>query len=175
MIKRFIYIILLLFTGSYAMRAQNYTEYEIKAAFVCNFAKFSEWPDAKFKTDTSSIVLGLIGDEPFGESLYRIAKNVQVNNRKLLVRKIENLSQLSEIHILYIGKVDAPTLLNYVNLSPKHSVLTISELKGFCQMGGIINFSKEKVKYGFEISDKQAQRSKIIISAKLLKLATIID
>lgn len=169
------FILICLFLGKTSLLAQSYSEAEIKAAFVCNFAKFSQWPSTKFKTDTSSIIIGLVGEEPFGEIIYKIAKSAQVNDRKILVKKIENLSQLSEIHLLYIGKVDAATLTNFLGLSPKNSVLTISELKNFCQMGGIINFSKDKAKYGFEINDKIAQKSKITISAKLLKLATVIE
>ncbi|MCX5637000.1 MAG: YfiR family protein, partial [Planctomycetota bacterium] len=54
------------------------------------------------------------------------------------------------------------------NTSP---VLTISEMEGFIEKGGMINFITEESKVRFEINDSAAKKSGLQISSKLLSLA----
>ncbi|MCI5055728.1 MAG: YfiR family protein [Flavobacteriales bacterium] len=156
--------------------AQSYTEREIKAAFICNFAKFVEWPSSRFATDTSAIIIGILGPDPFGPVIERIANNANVGFRKVRVVHYERSKEALDAHIVYLGGLTSPYSISQgVQPFAYKNVLTIGEAKGFCQKGGIINFTGEDVKYGFEINAKAAQRSGLKISAKLLKLAKIVE
>lgn len=153
---------------------QSYTEREIKAAFICNFAKFVEWPTSRFETDTSSIIIGILGPDPFGPVLQRIASNANVGFRKVRVVYYERSREALDAHIVYLGGITTPYAIGQaVQPFAYKNVLTIGEADGFCQKGGIINFAGKDVKYGFEINNAAANRAGLKISAKLLKLAKI--
>lgn len=168
-------LVIIAFLSSLGLRSQGYSEQEVKAAFVCNFAKFTEWPNEKFDSEDSPIVLAILGENPFGEAIYRIAQNVVIGKRKLMVQTFARLTDIQQAHLVYIGKPDIFELndASYIFFM-SNQILTISENPGFCEAGGVINFSKSKMKYGFEINPETAQDSKLNISAKLLKLATIV-
>jgi hypothetical protein len=44
-------------------------EYRVKAAFLYNFALFTEWPEGTFSDDDSAIVFVVLGEDPFGSIL----------------------------------------------------------------------------------------------------------
>jgi len=44
------------------------SEYQMKAAFLYNFAKFVEWPPAVLRGN-STLVIGVLGDDPFDGAL----------------------------------------------------------------------------------------------------------
>jgi len=156
--------------------AQQFTEYEVKAAFLCNFAKFVEWPETKFQTDTSAIIIGIYGEDPFGDMMKRVSRNAQVGNRKVRIKRYEKAEDAYKCHILFVGKMQPGTQLKDVLTILKGTyVLTVSERDNFCQSGGMINFSKKRIKYGFEINARAAKLAGLKISAKLLTLAEIVE
>ena len=57
----------------------------------------------------------------------------------------------------------------------QNNVLSISDFPDFCKLGGIIEFSREKTKYGFKIRPKNAETAKVSLSAKLLNLAVLVE
>ena len=157
-----------------SIKAQSYTSQEIKAAFVCNFAKFTNWPSAK-QNQNSDLIIGIIGSHDFGNSLEELAKNINISNRKIRVVYYSNPLNAVSADILYIG-VLSPSydLKKLLSLYAQSDVLTISEQNNFCQNGGMINFSKEQTTYGFEINTAYSSLTNLTFSAKLLKLATLV-
>ena len=59
------------------------TEYEVKAAYLYNFAKFIEWPPA---TAHGEFVIGVLGQDPFGETLDRVLRGKALGDRKIVNR-----------------------------------------------------------------------------------------
>src|SRR5262249_42923351 len=53
-------------------------EYEIKAAFLYNFAKFVEWPAETFADANAPLILGIVGEDPFGSRLDQMVKGKTV-------------------------------------------------------------------------------------------------
>lgn len=155
--------------------SQSYSETEIKSAFICNFAKFTEWPSSKFTKDTSSVIIGLVGYDAFGEAIYKVAKSTQVGKRKIRIIKITQPSECKNIHLLYVGVLKDQNYTSWIEGSRQHNVLSISEYPDFCKLGGILQFSREKTKYGFKIRPKNAEAAKLSLSAKLLKLAVLVE
>jgi hypothetical protein len=83
-----------------AERAQSDrpTECAVKAAFLFNFTKFLEWPESSFDGADSSIVIGIIGDDPFGDNLTGIVAGHKAQRRGIVVRNKcygENLRHIS--------------------------------------------------------------------------------
>jgi hypothetical protein len=166
---------LLLMTCFSSSYAQTYTEAEIKSAFICNFAKFTEWPSLKFPKDTSSVIIGVVGYDAFGEALIKVVKSTQVGKRKIRIIKINQASECKNIHLLYVGVLKDQNHTLWLDACRQNSVLSISEYPDFCKLGGMIQFSQEKTKYGFKISPKNAETAKLSLSAKLLNLAVLVE
>jgi hypothetical protein len=144
-------------------------EYPLKAAFLVNFAKFVEWPRAAFAEPTSPIVLGILGQNPFGD----ILAGKIINNRPLVPKVFSSSSEATNCHILFIvGSYEKDRLSAIIKSLGKASVLTVGETKDFTEIGGMINFVQPEKKIRFQINDAAAKRVDLKISSKLLSLAT---
>lgn len=149
-------------------------EYLIKAAFLFNFAKFVEWPADSFKDDFSPINLCILGTDPFGSALDTI-KGKTVKGRPLKIRWTNQVNDIEGCHILFISASEKENLKEILYGLRRSNTLTVSEINGFAQMGGMINFIIVDQKVRFEINLDVAQRSRLKMSAQLLKLARIVN
>ena len=80
-------------------------EYQIKAAFLYNFAKFVEWPVDKLNAD-SPILVGIYGKDPFGATLDEALRGKTVNGRVLEVQRLTGLEHVKQVHILFISSAE---------------------------------------------------------------------
>ena len=151
-----------------------YGEYEVKAAFLYNFIKFVEWPDAAFPDAGTPISIGVLGKNPFGPELETIIKDKTVKDRKVVVKRSGKIEDLRGCHLLFINSSEQDRLPEIIEDLRGKSVLTVGETKGFAQQGGVINFIMIENKLRFEINVDAAQRAGLKISSKLLGLAKII-
>src|SRR5437899_846096 len=81
------------------------TEYQIKAAFLYNFAKFVEWPADAFADPHAPIVLGVVGEDPFGNVLDKIVLGKTVNGRGLVIKRLKPGPDLRNCHILFLSLI----------------------------------------------------------------------
>jgi YfiR/HmsC-like len=164
---------LLLLRGGIAVDAQEDsqpTEYQIKAAFIFNFAKFVEWPSAAFPKPSSPIVVGVLGDNPFNDALEKTIQNKTVDEHPVIIMQFRTAAEATNCHILFISnseKLRLPQILKQLN---GRSVLTVGEMPGFTEAGGMINFVLEGTKIRFQINNDAAVNAGLKISAKLLGL-----
>src|SRR5258706_11198149 len=90
-------------------------EYDLKAAFLFNFARFVEWPPAAFVSTEELFIIGVLGDDPFGATLDEVVRNETAVRRKLVVRRYQNVEDIKNCQILFIGKsenANAEKILN---------------------------------------------------------------
>ncbi len=147
------------------------TEYEIKAAFLYNFAKFVEWPADAFADPRAPIVLGIVGEDPFGSSLDTLVSGKAVNGRGLVIKRLKPGSDLRNCNILFISSSEKKHLAQILASVNGASVLTVGEMDRFIQSGGAVNLLLEENKVRFEINLVVAARARLKISSKLLALA----
>jgi hypothetical protein len=164
-------LLLALGRGATWAEAPSASEYEVKAAFLYNFAKFVEWPPAAFADQSSALVIGVLGDDPFGVDLDRVVEDKTVNGRALVVRRFKRLEDLTACHILFVSASESGRLAHILDLLRKSSVLTVDESDQFVHLGGIINFTMRDSKVHFVINVDAAQQAGLKVSSKLLKVA----
>lgn len=152
-------------------QAQEASEYAVKAAFLYNFAKFVEWPPGAFGHNGAPLIVGVVGDDPFGSALDQTIQGKSVNGRQLTVRRFSGGQDLRECHILFISSSERKRLSQILDSIRGAGVLTISEMDQFNQQGGIINFILERGKVRFEINTGAAESARLKLSSKLLALA----
>ena len=147
------------------------TEYQIKAAFVFNFAKFVEWPASAFLNTNSPIILGILGDNPFGDDLANAVHNKKLNNRSLAVVHYLRPAEVTNCQLLFISNSEKENLAQIFNTLRDKSVLTVGEMDHFTEAGGMINFVQEGTKMRFQINEVAAKSAGLKISSKLMRLA----
>ena len=158
------------------MRAQSetLTEYQVEAAFLYHFAKYVTWPPQAFAGPDDPILIGVLGEDPFGDDLKQtLAREKPVQGRPLKVVSGRNPAELARCHILFISASETPRLKQHFEVleRARSAALTVGESKDFLDVGGAIRFVVEKNKVRFEIATRAAERAGISISSKLLSLA----
>jgi hypothetical protein len=164
----FAWIISLGFNG---LAQEQPGEYQIKAAFLFNFAKFVDWPPAAFPATNSPIIIGVIGKNVFGKDLENTIRDKTVNNRRFHFVTVASLTEETNCHILFISPSEKDNLKKILDGLHNASVLTVSETDQFIEAGGMVNFVIEDNKIRFQISDGAAKKAGLKISSKLLSLA----
>ncbi|HUV04281.1 MAG TPA: YfiR family protein [Armatimonadota bacterium] len=149
-------------------------EYQVKAAYIYNFAKFVEWPSKVFSNANSPIIIGVLGDDPFGDTLEQTIKDKTVNGRRLQVRRFDKTSDVGVCHMLFVSSSEKMRLSKALDRVKDSNVLTIGEMGGFARQGGMIGFTMEGNKVGFEINLERAKKAGLNVSSQLLKVAKVV-
>ncbi len=158
-----------------AARSQQYTEYELKAAYLFNFGKFVQWPAEAFKKSTDPFIIGIYGNDPFGEILQQTIQNKALLNRPVILINVTTPEEAETCHVLFICKTDKLQLNQIIQAINNKPVLTVGDnIDDFCQSGGMINFTSQHSQKRFEINNKASSRAKLVISSKLLSLSRIV-
>jgi YfiR/HmsC-like len=147
------------------------TEYQIKAAFLFNFAKFVEWPAEAFSDSNAPIVIGVLGKNVFGTDLENTIRDKKVNNRIFKFKNFTSASEATNCQILFVSSSEKDNFSKIVAGMHNTSILTVSETDGFIQAGGMVNFLIQDSKIRFQISDEAAKKAGLKVSSKLLSLA----
>ena len=147
-------------------------EYEIKAVYIYNFAKYVEWPAKAFAHGTDPIILGILGDNPFGSHLDKIAGKL-VHGRPLVIRQIKDVQNINPCHLLFISSSEAKKLGHILPALARQPILTIADMEHFIADGGMINLLVQHNKVRFIINPAKAKEQGLTISSLLLKLAII--
>ncbi|MGC2061857.1 MAG: YfiR family protein [Thermodesulfovibrionales bacterium] len=159
---------------SVGAQSKSTQEYQVKAAFLYSFTKFVEWPDSSFANDQASLSICILGEDPFGDALDAI-RSKTVRDRKLVIKQISEIENMGQCHILFISeseKLDLPAILRKIG---HMAILTVGDMKGFTESGGMINLVKLDKKIRFKINLKAAQKAGLKLSSQLLKLAVEIE
>lgn len=146
-------------------------EYDVKAAFLFNFAKFVEWPAGAFAGERAPLTICVFGDDPFGRSLDAVVQGERVGERGLAVERPERIGDLDGCHVLFVSGSERERLPEVLARVEEEPVLTVGDADGFLRAGGIINFILEGSKVRFLINQEAAERSGLRISSKLMRLA----
>jgi hypothetical protein len=163
-------------------------EYQVKAAFLYNFINFVDWPKEKTADSNEPITIVIVGKDPFGRAFEPIT-NKKIKNRKVIVKRFSGFAELKKsrenrnpeaqrqiialrkCHLVFICSSEAKKHKEITNLVKDHSVLTVADVKGFLESGGVINFVIEDKKVRFEINIAAAKQAKLKIRSQLLRLA----
>lgn len=152
-----------------SIAGQPATEYRIKAAFLYNFTSFVTWPDEL--AGQAGFTLCVFGNDPFGNLLDKLAGK-PVKNTRLAIRRLESLALLDQCQLVFISEMSSDQLDPALALLHGLPVLTVSDMRGFTELGGIIEFRIIENRVRFDININAAESAGLSISSKLLSLAT---
>lgn len=150
------------------------SEYQVKAVFLFNFVQFVDWPAAAFPTSTTPLIIGVLGNDPFGPFLDATVRGETVRGRPLEVRRYQTVNEIGTCHVLYISSSEEGRLDDILSDLKDRPVLTVSETAGFDQRGGMIRFVSERSRIRLRINPDAAEAANLTISSKLLQAAEVV-
>jgi hypothetical protein len=164
----------ILLLGLFPSAAQDRTlEYQVKAGFLYNFAKFIDWPIEAFPARDSAFTICL-ADDPFRGAVQRAVQGETWNGRPLSVRQIDSGSDVRRCQVVYISLAARQKTMEILMAAANAPVLTVGETADFIAAGGIIRFTQSGRSIRFEINPDAAERASLKVSSRLLRLADIV-
>jgi hypothetical protein len=145
-------------------------EYQVKAAYLYNFAKLVDWPAPA----NGPVVIAVFGRDPFGDVLDRTVQGKTIDGRPLVVERLSNLEQLKGCHILFVSAAEKKRLGAILSAVRGEPVLTVGEFEGFLDAGGKVNFTVEQNRIRFDVNLSAARQVGLRISARVLNLARLV-
>jgi len=146
-------------------------EYQLKAAFIFNFAQFVEWPGDTFPGPDAPLVIGVMGDSTMAASLEMACRGKTAGKREIVVKNLSGADAIRSAQIVFIGAAERDRLPELIRRATAESVLTVGDFDGFTAASGMVRFLTEDNRLRFEVNLDAVNAGKLRVSAQLLKLA----
>ena len=150
---------------------QQLGEYQVKAAFLYNFAKFVDWPDVAFQNAGDPFSICVLGEDPFGRSLDDVVAGKKIGARPVNVRRISEALKTGGCQVLFISSRAEKKVYSILAVEKQTGLLTVGEAGDPASKGVIISFTIENGKVRFTINTAVAVDSGLHISSRLMSLA----
>jgi hypothetical protein len=145
-------------------------EYQVKGAFLYNFAKFVEWP-APALAGRDAFVICVLGSGQEARELSAVIEGKSVRGKPVVVQAPGAADDAGACHILFVAGSRELSAEDVARAVGRAHVLTVGESERFARDGGMVNFVNEERKLRFEINKRRAEDAGLAISSHLLKLA----
>ena len=144
------------------------TQYDVEAVYLYNFAKFVRWP---LGTQRDAMTVCVAGQKVYSDTLTRIVAGERIDERPLSVRSVERPEEMAGCDILFIGLSAKNRLDSLLAPTANKPILTVSDIPGFLDKGGMIQFVVSDSRVRFAVDLRPVQGSGISLSSELLKVA----
>jgi uncharacterized protein DUF4154 len=149
-------------------------EYDLKAVFLLNFARFVDWPADAFQEAGTPIVIGVLGADPFGTTLQETVANESAHDRKVVVRHFRSAEEIEPCQILFVPDSESVQWQRQAGRLARRSMLTVGENREFTARAGMIAFDRNGRRLRLRINLAAVTAARLTISSKLLRQADIV-
>lgn len=149
----------------------QFAENQVKGAFLTKFAMFVEWPGKPVPSAQTPIVIGILGDDPFGPQFELALTKEAVNGRPFALKRLKDPQEAGECQILFVSASETARLPEILAATRKQPILTVGDQERFAHRGGMINFVKQGGKVRFEVNAAAVAAGGLKVSSKLLQVA----
>lgn len=146
-------------------------EYRVRAGFLYTFAKYAEWPTGTFNASTNAIVIGVVGKDPFGKMLDDTVAGKAVDGHAIRIQRFQRVEEIQVCQILFVCASEKNRLADIHARLHGRNILTVSDVDGFLQHGGQIQFVTEDSRVMFDINPKATEQAGLKLDANLLRVA----
>lgn len=169
--------------GPSAVARDDAPRTQIEAAFLVNFVRFTQWPDARFNSSQSPYVVTVVGSEEVAAVVREVADAAgPVHGRRLSVRRMAGADirrqrmALRASHVVFVqGSADLRVASEVLDVVKGANVLTIGDSAPFARAGGMLGFVQVGSRLAFVANPDAIQSGGLSVSAKVLKLARDIE
>ncbi len=167
--------LLFLFAGAFSLHAQApATEYEVKAAYLLNFGKFIQWPSAGRPPEMERFAICVMGDDPFGQILDSTVRDEKIAGKPVMARRLTRAQDATGCQVLFISRSEEKQVRRLIPSLNKAGILTVSDMPGFLDHDGMIQFTLVGNRIRFEVNLDSVQDAGLTLSSELLKVASLV-
>jgi hypothetical protein len=149
-------------------------EYQLKAAFLFNFAKFIDWPSSSFTNPQASFSICILGADPFGGAMDDLLQGKTIGDRRVSVQRGHQIADMRHCQMVFVSSSEKARVREVLEGLKGTNALVVGETEGFAAAGGAIQFAIEDNHVRFLINTDAADRAGLKVSSKLLSLAHVV-
>ena len=149
------------------------TEYDIKAALLFNLTQFTEWPTTAFTNAQAPIVIGVLGDNPFGRGLDKVVEGERVQNRPVVTKYFSSADDAT-CHILFVSRSEQSNVDGVIAKTRARGMLTVSDIDRFARRGGMVRFVNDRNRVKLNVNLAEVEAAGLKISSKLLRISNLV-
>jgi uncharacterized protein DUF4154 len=153
--------------------AQTADESALKAAFVYNFVKFTEWP-ADIVLPSAPIVVCVADAAKVAAELDALSAGRTVNDHAVAIRRVTWDAPPQGCAVFYLSGLDPHRLPGLLSGFKQAGTLTVSDDDRFAERGGVVGLFTESGRMRFTVNTSAVDQTRLRLSAKLLSLAKIV-
>jgi hypothetical protein len=154
--------------------AADLDEYRVKSALICSFARFAQWPAAAAGTDTSVLRVMVLGDQDIQQAL-RAIDGQKIGSRRIRIEELPRSNDPTGASILFVAEAERDRWSKVQLAAANAPILTIGEMNGFLESGGIINLVRSEKKIRFYVNLDHARAAGMSLSSRILNLASGVE
>ncbi len=173
----FLLIVLLTICLDQLLPAQSSAipEYRVKATFLFQFTQFVDWPRNAFSSQQAPLVIGILGEDPFGTFLDETVRDEKINGHPIVAERYQRLENIKNCQVLFVSQSEANQIGEILAAVRGRSTLIVGDANGFADRGGMIQFVTVENRIHLRINLAAAKAANLTISSKLLRPATVIN
>jgi hypothetical protein len=158
-------VVLLLGLGIFALcvlsvgQIETASQYQVEAAYLYNFAKFTEWPKQRLPEGPSSLVMGVVGgDDEFLDVLRRTVAGKTIGTHPVNARRASSPEEMKSCQLVFFRSSERKRTQSAIAGLHQASVLLVGEEPAFLQQGGMINLVLENGRIRFQVDRASLDR-----------------
>jgi len=167
-------VFLLAFLSPAFAQSKESGEYQLKLAFLYNFAQFVQWPPDSFSSSGAPLTICVLGNNPFEGQIEQSLRGREVGGHPIELRRLNPQDDPHACQMIFVRAAETQSAARIFARARGSSILTVGETTGFAEKGGIINLAREENRLRFEVNIDTAAQTRLKISSKLLSLAKIV-
>jgi hypothetical protein len=160
---------LLLFPLS--LRAQVARDKAIRAVLLFHIAQLTEWPTNAFTSDQEPFVLGVVGEDPFGEILEGTVDKETVRGRRIVIERYRTAADIQNPHLLFISSSESRSLGTILRRIDEKPILTVADVERAEQRGVMVHLYWEDNRAKMIINQAAVASKKFVMSPRLMAVA----
>jgi len=166
--------VLLVCAARLGAQAAKASEAQVKAVFLFNFAQFVDWPAESVADSQAPLVIGILGEDPFGDFLDATVRGERRGARPFAIHRYQRVDDVTRCDILFIGQSAGDAPEEIIARLKNRPILTVSDADRFAQRGGMIRFVTDRGRIRLQINPAAAEAAHLTISSKLLRVAEVV-
>ncbi|HEY2615097.1 MAG TPA: YfiR family protein [Chthoniobacterales bacterium] len=153
--------------------APSQNEYALKSVFLYNFCRFIDWPDSAFSSASEPLIIGIVGEDPFGSLLTEAVEGEKYHDRPIRIDHYRGPGDIKHCHLLFVSHSEAGRVDQILAIVAGKSVVTVGETADFLDHGGMIALTPERNRVRLQINSGALHSVGLAVSSKLLRVADI--
>ena len=149
------------------------SEYAVKSVFLYNFCRFIEWPSTAFSSPNDPLVIGVIGQDPFGSLLAEAVQGETYHGRPIRIEHYRSARDIRRCQILFVSNAEVAHMTEILSALADSSTVTVGETDTFLDKGGMIALTSERSRVRLRINSAMLRGANISVSSKLLRVAEL--